>query len=530
MLPKSLNKLITKESIAISLTLFVIALGFRLPLLNGSFWLDEAAQALESSRPFSEQLNIAYDFQPPLLHYITHFALYFSRSEWWLRLIGAVLPGVISICATYWIGKKLIDQKTGFLAAILMATNSFHIFYSQELRPYALPLMLGSLSWLVLLYWEAPKKKLQFFKKHPLFSWYSAYTVLTLLGLYSSYLYPFLIISQALYILVRKRELLITYIYHAIFWVAGFLPWLPFFYEQLTVGGELRSTLPNWETVVSIESSKSLALVIGKFMFGVLDLQFSLLFIAGAFVLMLPIAWAASIIFLPHGALQRLTDRLMTIAGKKSKKDTDQLRNALWLLLFWFVIPLVTSWLISFIVPVLRPKRVLFLMPAFYLLIVASLQSFPHQKIKQIFLGILLLLNVYSTYQYFTSPRLQREDWRTLHQNVTYLYPADSVAVFSFPEPFAPWMWYNQESYPSLATGTLAIKDADLELLQESVSTYTYVLTFDYLRDLTDPNNKLGTMLQNAGYQEMDYIDQTNIGFVRVYAQPQENPVESEIE
>ena len=49
------------------LILLTIFLGFLLRIvnLNQSFWLDEAAQVIESARPLSEQLNIAADFHPP---------------------------------------------------------------------------------------------------------------------------------------------------------------------------------------------------------------------------------------------------------------------------------------------------------------------------------------------------------------------------------------------------------------------------------------------------------------------------------
>jgi ABC-type metal ion transport system substrate-binding protein len=95
------------------------------------------------------------------------------------------------------------------------------------------------------------------------------------------------------------------------------------------------------------------------------------------------------------------------------------------------------------------------------------------------------------------------------------------VALFSFSEPFAPWLWYNQGAYPSVATGTLAINDANLVQLQATLEDYTYVLAFDYLRDLTDPNDALLQMLEENNYQAMDFIDQANIGFVRIYARPQ---------
>src|SRR5258708_3247127 len=166
--------------------ILLLALGLRLPFLNGSFWLDEAAQALESARPFSQQLNITDDFQPPLIHLLIHFLLAVSRNECCLRSGAALGPGIITIWATYQMGQKLWNKNTGLAAAVLLSTSSFHVFYSQELRPYALPAMLATLSWLCLVH---------MMKKNNL-RMLVCYSILTGVGFYSSYLYPFLWISQ----------------------------------------------------------------------------------------------------------------------------------------------------------------------------------------------------------------------------------------------------------------------------------------------------------------------------------------------
>jgi mannosyltransferase len=497
------------------ITLVIIALVLRLPLLNGSFWLDEAAQALESARPLSEQFNIAYDFQPPLMHLLVHFALYISRSEWWLRTVGALIPGLISIWATYRIGVRLFSPKIAWWSSLLLATNSFHIFYSQELRPYALPTMFACLSWLILLNWPKVPLKKSFFARYSLVSPFSLYALVTVLGLYSSYLYPFLIISQALYVLLLKKEHFQSYAYQALFWILGFLPWLPSFMAQFAVGGELRQQLPGWDKVVSIDAVRSLALVLGKFMFGVLDLRFSLFFVAGALVMLIITGFGMATLFFPKHSFLKVLQKIKPTQQSKITHDIS-------VVFIWLVIPLITAWLISFVVPVLHPKRVLFLLPAFYLLLVASLENFPHRKVSHLLLGILLLINGYSTLSYYTQPRLQRENWRDLHTLITHLYPEKSVALFSFPEPFAPWIWYDSNKYPVQATGTLAAADANIEQAVDEIDDYTYILVFDYLRTLTDPDNILLNEVKNHGYKEMDFFDQTNIGFVRIYAQPQQ--------
>lgn len=503
--------------------ILLIATLLRLPHLNGSFWLDEAAQAMESARPLSEQFNIDYDFQPPLLHLIVHFSLYVSRQEWWLRTIAALIPGLVSIWATYYIGKKLLSTTVGGWAALLLSTSSFHIFYSQELRPYALPLMLASLSWLVLLNWPPADLKKKWLARYPIISPYMLYALLTLFGLYSSYLYPFLILGQAAYILLLKRDQLVTYCYHALFWILGFLPWLPSFMDQFAVGGEVRAQLPGWDKVVSIDAVRSLALVVGKFMFGVLDLRFSLLFIGTALIILCILKIGVSVALLPKTVAQKLHSWFDKVL-KRKKVASLQLPTgyslAVKILLIWLVMPLLSAWLISFVVPVLHPKRVLFLLPSFYLLLAASTLAVPHQRARKFILGLLLAINLYSTSQYYLQPRLQRENWRDLHNIIVQLYPKKSIAVFAFPEPFAPWQWYDQSNYPTVATGTLAVADANLTETTNVLDDYTYVLVFDYLRDLTDPNSQLLSAIQAQGFQEMDFLDQSNIGFVRIYAQP----------
>src|SRR3989344_3953301 len=127
--------------------ILTLALLLRLPLLNSSFWLDEAAQALESVRPWSQQLRIAADFQPPLIHLLVHGLMKISIAEWWLRWWVATLPGLGMVSITYWLGRQLFNKQVGWWAALLVATNSFHIFYSQELRPYALTGFWVCLSW-----------------------------------------------------------------------------------------------------------------------------------------------------------------------------------------------------------------------------------------------------------------------------------------------------------------------------------------------------------------------------------------------
>lgn len=476
------------------LFLIILAIILRLPQLGGSFWLDEAAQALESARPFSEQLLIVDDFQPPLIHFLVHFAQYFSHREFWLRLWAAFIPGIVTIIFTYTIGKKLFSEKTGIIAALLLATSSFHIFYSQELRPYALPACFAILTW----NWLLEQKKLS--RKSQI-----GFVFATAAGLYSSYLYPFVIFSQAAFLLklsapVRK-QMIVLFSLAALM----FLPWLPSFLGQLNAGQLLRSELPGWETVVSTPQLKSLPLLGGKFFYGVIEIDFSILFLIPILITL----GIALVNFYKPGRSHQLN-----ISNSK--------KNALVGLALWGFASIFVAWLISFVVPVLQPKRVLFALPAIYLLVAyffTNQSEKSKQKLNLVTLLLLFAINIFGTWQYYTQPKLQRENWRGLISELKSTYPEqDSIMIFSFPEAFAPLRWY-PHNYKTISTGKLSTSDVpDLADLLKPVVEYDYVLTFDYLSDLTDSQKLIPKTIESFGFKEVGYLDYPGIGFIRVFS------------
>lgn len=476
----------------IAIVLFALIL--RLPLLGGSFWLDEAAQALESARPLTQQLEIIPDFQPPLMHIITHFAMDISNSEWWLRTIGALIPGLITVWATYRIGKKLICQYGAIAAALLLASSSFHIFYSQELRPYSLAAMFATLGWLILISWQDYKPRTSLI----------LFAVTTALGLYSTYLYPFVLIGQVVYMLYCHRSFIKGFITSLSLSILAFTPWLPMFLRQLEEGQYVRKSLPGWESVVSLPQLKALPLTFGKFVYGVVNLEFNASYLFPTLLILLLFS-----VLLANNYWQ---DREGTLKFIKTFS-------------IWLILPLLISWIISFYVPVIRPKRLLFLLPVMYLFISSVITPYFSRSstslrggLAVLFSVVLILINIGGAFQYFTNPQLQREPWRRLYREVTQKYsPEETVAVYSFPAPFAPMRWYDTKNLPSISQGTLHVDR--VENLPETIKgavEYRYIVVFDYLTDLTDPERKLLATLTEFGYHEIDRFDYPNIGFVRI--------------
>ncbi len=465
--------------------LILVAVAVRIPLLNGSFWLDEAAQMLESARSFSEQLNIAKDFQPPLFHYLIFFALRMHASEWFVRLVGALIPGVLTVVMTYLFTKKLWNTTTAVLTTALVATSSFHVYFSQELRPYSLAAFWGLLSSYLLLRICTENGKKIVLK--------ASFVLVTIAGLYTMYLYPFVLFGQLVSVGVVYTKKIKTVLALSAAGLLAFVPWLPYFLTQLQVGQQLRTDLPGWGGVVGTPFIKSLPLTLGKFLYGVLNIEFTVWYL-------LPVVLLLTSLFLQRRALY------LAIKDTKTK-------YALLLL----GVTLGTAWLVSGIIPVLQPKRVLVLLPIVYGLIVHIL------VVKRTFgrAVFILLLGIQLTalYAYWTTPQLQRENWRSLHRTIITQYPSNTVVVFAFPDSFAPWDWYDAGRTPRVVTPyTTQLELDQLEQKLKRVTEYDYVLVFDYLRDLTDPERKVEQSLYNLGFAEREKIDGGSIGFVRVFS------------
>ena len=277
--------------------------------------------------------------------------------------------------------------------------------------------------------------------------------------------------------------------------VLAFIPWLPKFYEQLSTGQALRNSMPGWDRVVSIPQIKSLVLVPLKFVFGVLNIE------ASAFYILVSL-----IVFV-------LTTLVLTRAKKKERQ----------FFFYLLMLPLLLAWIISFFVPVVRPKRVLYLMPYFVILLSWAYFSLKEKqkKLAIIFISTILTVNIISTAAYYTKPELQRENWRALVGEMEEKFGLPkhkSLAVFAFDAPFAPWRYYETGRIGELATENFYLPEIeDPEEKFKKMAEYDYVLIFDYLRDLTDPEDQLLDVARALGFTEIGALDYPNIGPVRIY-------------
>jgi len=429
--------------------LAVIIFGFLLRVisLNQSFWLDEATSGLVVRNFNLGEIITKFspgDFHPPLYYLILKIWSYvFGTSEIALRM-PSVIFGILTIYLVYLIGKELFNKKVGLIAGALLATSGLHVYYSQEARMYSLVALL--VSYLVYL----------FLKKR----WFLFSIILLLIGMTD---YPALLIIPVFWILAKKdwKKLLVSHVPL----VFSFLLWLPIFIKQLSVGLSVNINSPGWWKLLGQTSIKNLALIPVKFVLGRISFDNKYIYAAVVGVVSLVIIY-------------------LLIKSLKEFKKT----SILW---YWLIIPVILAAIVGFKISVLSYFRLLFCLPAFYLLIAVGI--FKTQKYANYLLGILLISNIIFSGIYLFTPRFQREGWRELatfikkesgNKNAVTLFVADS----------------NMEAYKYYDSKT------NISGPQGFNTNYEEIWLMRYLQPVFDSKDLLRAKIEASGYnKEKEY-------------------------
>ncbi|MBX9255282.1 glycosyltransferase family 39 protein [Desmonostoc muscorum CCALA 125] len=120
-------------------------------LSNQSFWYDEGwSISLSDAKSFQENLsNIvnreAGDKYQPLYYLVLfYWRLFFGDSEFAIRSLSALL-GVGSVIVIFFTCLRVYGKKHALWSSLILAVSSFSVFYSQDARPYSLLIFIASL-------------------------------------------------------------------------------------------------------------------------------------------------------------------------------------------------------------------------------------------------------------------------------------------------------------------------------------------------------------------------------------------------
>lgn len=470
------------------LIILLIALVLRLVNLNQSLWLDEAININVTSSLDFRSLIFNYslgDFHPPLYHLLLRsWILSFGSSEIAARSLS-VLLGVGSVITTYLIGKKLYDKKTALIAATLLSTAPLSIYYSQEARMYMLAAFLTTLS----VYFFV-----SILARDTIHSWIG-FVISTTLLLYTDYLPYLMILVYVAYLFFNRKKIsrptLRSFLPATLLIVILLIPWLTVFPKQLETGLSAAAASPAWAQVVGAANLKSLLVTFVKFTIGRVshnnDSIYALLF--------LPVAVSVCLLFLLS---------LFRISPRRS------------FLFFWFFLPILAAFTLSTAVPIFAYFRLIFVLPAFYLILSSAITTINWSFSTRFLLSIALIINLTSATIYFINPKFQRENWREatkyIHDNST----PNTIVLFESDYSIGPFDYYNKSKVQ--AFGALDSFNPDYEKVKGKIVDFTEgknkVFLFQYLAEITDPQGLVYKELTMNGFVNSQTRDFEGVGFV----------------
>ena len=468
------------------LTLF-LAIILRLIKIDQSLWFDEAINVVSSQNfsfwDFVTKYPIG-DFHPP-----GYFALLWiwtavgGTSEIWVRL-PSVFFGVATVWLVYLLGKELFNRKTGTLAALLLAIAPLHVYYSQEARMYSLACFSATLSFYF--FWRLVSKEDKGNLGNSV-----GYGVSNILVFYSDYLVYLIYPVQLFYLVLWQKNALKKIISPWVLSILILIPWLSIFPKQLSSGAAAASELSGWANVVGGATVKELLLIPVKFFFGRISIDNNQIY-----------AVAVGSVGLLYGVIILQSLRKLDEATK--------------LLLCWIFIPVTLAFLISFFIPVLSYFRMLFILPAFYLLIAKGFDALRTQAWPgRLVLSTVCMVSIVSLSTYYTNPKFQREDWKGAVNVVDEIAKIDGIILFENDNLPAPFIYYSKNLTPAMGGLRKVPAQSDGDILEIPGTESIYL--FEYLVDITDPERFLEKKIESSGFKKMETLNFNGVGLVHHY-------------
>ena len=375
----------TIAAIAITIVAGVLRLIF---LARESLWYDEAISVAiaRSDGPTFWHAISSSEANMALYYGLLRLFIGLGQSEVGIRAVSA-LPGVLTIPVIYALGRRILGQREGLIAAVLLTANTFHIAYSQEARSYSLVVLLVSLSCLFFVRAIEDQTRRDWV-------WY---IVAATLSVYSHFFALLVLGSQwaSLAVLPSKRVPWSRFVASAAMMGLLCSP-LAIYLLKNGTGGHLA-----W---VSKSTPYSVYSVFSDFAGGgILDAVYLLL-------------WAAGFAF-----MVRLRDH--------SRSVFHIWRYAL--LWMWLLLPVAVSYLLSLRLPMFVNRYLIVCLPPFVLLASVSLARIPSKWVSAGSLTLIVILLSRSVQTYYAFD--VKEDWRGVTSYVAARTLSQDAILFYVP-------------------------------------------------------------------------------------------------
>jgi len=444
--------------------------------------LAEAFRVTESdtlNSAFYTTLN--YEEHPPLYNIFLHFWMYGGSSVFWLRF-SSVLFGLGSIFLIYLLGRHFFDQRTGLLAALLLAVNPLHLNYSQNVEPYIFTIFFSFLS----MYYFVKALETDRFRH-----WFGFVVPLLIAG-YSDHFIALLLSAIVLSIVFTYS----TYKYRlkSLLLAAGalfilFIPNLFIVFFQFVFLSQSEGSLalrhPLWYILIIPYNFITFAVGERSIFF-----QASYFPVKGFMPILFVFAFFYGLLFIRG---------VWPFRQEKEKKI---------LLLSWFVIPIIALYAISlFMFMFIDPHRFLFISFPFFILVAKGLSSIKRQWLFTVLLILLFVLGGIGVYSHYQQHKPIVSPITSLIAN--QYQPGDIITVM--PQQYLPVIWYYlpknipATSFPTNFPLNIPVKFSRYDYNQELVDEKTIPLFISYQDKISQDYSRLWLVVEtNRVYPVID--------------------------
>ena len=374
-----------------------------------SLWMDEIVSvSIARLDPVGfRNVVLSWELNEGLYYTLLRNWMHLGRSEFFIRLLS-VLPSVAAIPFVYLLGRRLVSERVGILAALLLAVNAFDVRYAQEARAYSLFAFLVVLaSWFFVRCRDAPNKRAN----------WAGLVIALVLGMYAHFFAGLMLPVFWLEAALRKR---------------GF-PWKQFL---IISGITVALAIPIFLFVATKNRGQVGWVQPTKWK----DFHVLAVLLSGRGGLVLLLICAASLVL----ALVRLFG-LPERAG----------RQAVWgegFVWMWLVLPLGITTVVSLFKPMFVSRYFIFCLPAFVLLVATGLSMIrPRWLLAPVLLAILALSLRGVAEYYRTGFDPPEQDWRgAIHYMLSQTQSGDAV-LFYHPLARLAYEYYRERwpQYPA---------------------------------------------------------------------------------
>lgn len=342
--------------------------------------------------------------------------LYFAELHLIYQLFGfsamlfrnvAVLYGVLSVAAIYFLGKHIRNHEVGWMSALLLAISAYHIAESQDTRYYSQLGFYSILSALFFLrYVQARVEGSQY--KRDLYFWILA----TVLNALTNIIALFLLAGQLLYLMAKiqnKRRGILLISIAGLMLVFAALGFREHIINTIQVLAERTASTSSGTRGYSLSVLLKLPFAIYNFVFGTNINPYWIWFVIPVTAIHTYLAWKG------------------LVAERKRRRLSFWLLVAVLPLAFLYLVaqPLATPGFTS-----LMPKHAMFAFPFWVIIITVGIDHFARPALRMTSLLVLVLAYGYALYNYyepsFSYYREKYVDFRRpggLLQNTTFHHP-----------------------------------------------------------------------------------------------------------